>query len=162
MAEKRDEQPDRDDSDNEQRKNRNTPQGQGGPGGGGGMGTNGDGNMRMSRSMLGWILIVAIIILLFVVFHSKDGTPAEKDLTTFWAAVDRCVGEGFLHAARVDDGALRVARDERLEFLLAVDVDQQFAEPLVVGALVLQSAQQVSFAEQPLSDQQLPEFSRPF
>jgi cell division protease FtsH len=44
----------------------NAPKGKAGGGGP-------DGNMRFSRSMLGWILILAIAILIFVVFHSEKG-----------------------------------------------------------------------------------------
>ncbi len=47
--------------------------GPGGPGAPGG----GDGNMRFSRSMLGWILILTIAVLIIVIFHER-GKPLEE------------------------------------------------------------------------------------
>jgi cell division protease FtsH len=65
----------------------NTPvRGKGGPGGPGGPpgGPGGDGNMRFSRSMLGWILILSIAVLIFVVFHDNKGTPDKISSTAFY------------------------------------------------------------------------------
>ncbi|HUO07740.1 MAG TPA: ATP-dependent zinc metalloprotease FtsH [Phycisphaerae bacterium] len=62
--------------------------GSGRAGKGGSRGTNGnglpggDGNMRFSRSMLGWILILSIAVLLFVVFHHNE-TSKEVPYSTF-------------------------------------------------------------------------------
>src|SRR4051794_28802202 len=55
----------------------------GGSGGGSGPGGGGDGNMRFSRSMLGWILILSIAVLIFVVFHNPQGAPDKVTYTTF-------------------------------------------------------------------------------
>ncbi len=52
-------------------------------GGSGGGGPGGDGNMRFSRSMLGWILILSIAVLLFVVFHNKDVQTRDVPYSTF-------------------------------------------------------------------------------
>jgi cell division protease FtsH len=41
-----------------------------------------DGNMRFSRSMLGWIVILAVAITLFIVFHGEH-TPQTESLSTF-------------------------------------------------------------------------------
>ena len=76
MSDKRDEQPDRRDSEPGNKPSKP----EGGPGG--------DGNMRFSRSMLGWILILSIAVLIFVVFHGQSSAPVEKPWTDFWKAVD--------------------------------------------------------------------------
>jgi cell division protease FtsH len=72
----RNQQPDRDDSDAPQQ-NPQSPNNPGGPDGGG----------RFTRSMFGWFIIVGALIVLFMLFHSKDTPPAEKDWTTFMGAV---------------------------------------------------------------------------
>src|SRR5947209_405199 len=46
-------------------------------------GAGGDGNMRFSRSMLGWILILSIAVLIFVVFHQKEGSTSEVAYSVF-------------------------------------------------------------------------------
>ena len=46
------------------------------PGGGAGLG-GGDNNMKFSRNMLGWILILTIFFLVFVVFNGNRGAPEE-------------------------------------------------------------------------------------
>ncbi len=48
-----------------------------------------DNNMRFSRSMLGWILIISIGLLLFFVMHNKEGTPKEISASEFRAQVGR-------------------------------------------------------------------------
>jgi cell division protease FtsH len=55
--------------------------------GNGGPGAGGDGNMRFSRSMLGWILILAIAVLIFVMFHQEKG-PEKIQLGEFIAKVE--------------------------------------------------------------------------
>ncbi len=44
---------------------------------------NGDGNMRFSRSMLGWILILSVALLLFIVLHNNGNTPGIMSYDTF-------------------------------------------------------------------------------
>jgi cell division protease FtsH len=57
------------------------------PGIGGPGGPGGDGNMRFSRSMLGWILILAIAVLIFVMFHQEKG-PDQVAYSDFRAKVE--------------------------------------------------------------------------
>jgi cell division protease FtsH len=54
-----------------------------GNGGGGG-----DGNMRFSRSMLGWILILSIALLIFIVFHNNATAPGVMTYDAFRQHLD--------------------------------------------------------------------------
>ncbi|MGN6370923.1 MAG: ATP-dependent zinc metalloprotease FtsH [Phycisphaerae bacterium] len=69
-------------------------------GGGGGGVPGGDGNMRFSRSMLGWILILSIAVLLFVVFHNKEGQTKDVPYSTFKTHLD----QGHIVSVVVKDG----------------------------------------------------------
>ncbi len=60
----------------------------GNPGGGGGL-PGGDGNMRFSRSMLGWILILSIAVLIFVVFHRDQSSPKEAMYSEFHTQLEQ-------------------------------------------------------------------------
>jgi cell division protease FtsH len=62
-----------------------------------------DNNMRFSRSMLGWILIISIGLLLFFVIHNKEGTPKEKTVSEFRAMME---GRQFSQVDVVDTGKL--------------------------------------------------------
>src|ERR1044072_3987352 len=81
--------------DNSENKNKADGASGGGPskgkanGGGGGGGAGGDGNMRFSRSMLGWILILSIAVLIFVVFHGQQGQPTEKSWSEFRQEIEK-------------------------------------------------------------------------
>jgi cell division protease FtsH len=57
------------------------------PGSGGGSG--GDGNMRFSRSMLGWILILSIALLIFIVFHNTANAPGIMTYDSFRTHLDQ-------------------------------------------------------------------------
>lgn len=48
-----------------------------------------DGNSRFSRSMLGWILILAIAILIIVVFHDQKGSQVETPFSDFMAQLEQ-------------------------------------------------------------------------
>lgn len=75
MADKRDDQgetPERPDSEQPSK----------GPRSGGGGG--GPENPRLSRSMLGWILIVSIFVLIFVFVHNNTGSPESVPASEFW------------------------------------------------------------------------------
>jgi cell division protease FtsH len=62
-----------------------------------GSGRNGpEGNMRFSRSMLGWILILAIAIFLFVMFHNER-SPETKD----WSEFHKLIENGYFTAVSV-------------------------------------------------------------
>jgi cell division protease FtsH len=70
--------------DNQNKPEGGAPRGKGnGPGGSGP-----DGNMRFSRSMLGWILILAIAILIFVVMHGKEG-PQTISFSEFQTNIEQ-------------------------------------------------------------------------
>ena len=75
------------DNRDEQKETPSTPEG-GGPKSGGGRNTGPDANPRFSRSMLGWILILATAILLFVVFHAEK-PPEGVSYSRFIADLGR-------------------------------------------------------------------------
>ena len=66
----------------------NLPEGGGSGGGGRGPGGGPEGNMRFSRSMLGWILILGAAILLFVFFHG-DRSPETMSWVKFTNFIDQ-------------------------------------------------------------------------
>ncbi|MCL2647290.1 MAG: ATP-dependent zinc metalloprotease FtsH [Phycisphaerales bacterium] len=63
-----------------------------GPGGGPGgpnSGPGGDGNMRLPRSMLGWVLIMSLAVLAFVWLRSTQGVPQEKTTSEFMKELEQ-------------------------------------------------------------------------
>ena len=60
-----------------------------GKGGGAAGGTGGDGNMRFSRSMLGWIAILSLAVLAFVLLHKDGSAPSEVSYSQFHAYLDQ-------------------------------------------------------------------------
>ena len=94
MADKRDDQtdpasnPERNDAPNKP-----LPGKQGGP----------DNNMRFSRSMLGWVLIVLIFILVFVIFRDNSNTPKEISASEF---KQKIINSGFTLVEVKEDGTV--------------------------------------------------------
>src|SRR6188768_2134295 len=75
--------------------------GSGGGGSGGGGRMPPDGNMRFSRSMVGWILMLAVAILLLVMFKT-DKTPDQVTYSEFQSQLN----QGSIRSIIVkDDGA---------------------------------------------------------
>ena len=76
------------DERNEQKEPLKNPEGGngGGSGPGGGRGSGSDGNMRFSRSMFGWILILATAIVLFVMFR-QDRNPERFSWSVFKTSI---------------------------------------------------------------------------
>ncbi len=105
MAERRD-----DPSEQDKRPNDDSPpRKNSGPGGTGGSPNGGDGNMRFSRSMLGWILILSIAVLIFVVFHEKNGAPDEVKYSDFITYLNK---DNVQSIVVKDDGTLVFALRE--------------------------------------------------
>ena len=73
----------------------------GGPGGGGAPGGPGDGNMRFSRSMLGWILILTVAVAIFVLLHGQQNSPEPVSYTIFMKHLEQ---QHFEKVVVKDDG----------------------------------------------------------
>ncbi|HVS70732.1 MAG TPA: ATP-dependent zinc metalloprotease FtsH [Phycisphaerae bacterium] len=71
------------------RDNKRAGNGNGANGGGSGGGGGGDGNMRFSRSMLGWILILSIALLLFILLHNGAAGPTVMSYDQFTEHLDQ-------------------------------------------------------------------------
>jgi len=125
---------DRDDNNEQNDKPENTPpinsRGKGGPAGGS-PGSPGDGNMRFSRSMLGWILILSIAVLIFVEAASRFSSPPDVPglplilvaaVGLVITAVDRLVS---LAGLSVLAGIVTVATRRRKQALAAVAPDEK-------------------------------------
>jgi cell division protease FtsH len=100
--------PDNQDDQNEPNEKQNNGAGRGGKEGGprgGAGGPGGDGNMRFSRSMLGWILILSIAVLIFVVFHQKEVASKEVAYSVFETHLE----QGHIKSVVVKDGDTIVA-----------------------------------------------------
>jgi len=91
--------PDNNGGNSSERPRRDGPQGGGGGGGRPG-GPGGDNNMRFSRSMLGWILILSIAVLIFVMFHGGGPQPDEISYTEWY----RYVQQGKFSQVTYKDG----------------------------------------------------------
>jgi cell division protease FtsH len=78
MAENRDNRSTQNDHDQEPENAPKTP----------GKGPNNDNNMRFSRSMLSWILIIVFVVVAFVLVHGNNNRMSEVSATDFQAQVD--------------------------------------------------------------------------
>lgn len=75
--------------------NDKNPKGSGKPGG--------DNNMRFSRSMLGWILILSIFVLFFVLMHGNGSAPEKVPANVFMTRMENKQLRGV---EAMDDGRL--------------------------------------------------------
>ena len=80
----------------DEQKEKNAPSENGPPPGGPGRPNGPEGNMRFSRSMLGWIVILATTILLFVVFRGEH-KPETRD----WSEFKQLIENGYFKSVLV-------------------------------------------------------------
>jgi cell division protease FtsH len=80
----------------DEQKDRTTPSENGPPSGGSGRPNGPEGNMRFSRSMFGWIAILATAIALFVIFHGEHNPDIQS-----WSKFKQNIENGAFQAISV-------------------------------------------------------------